>query len=420
MADSPKFTLDLGELDEDQRVAATAPRGPVCILAGAGTGKTRTITYRIAHLVDNGFVSPNRVLAVTFTSRAAGEMRDRLAHMGIGGVQARTFHAAARRQLKYFWPQVAGDLPWKLIDNKFSLVARAVRGAQLDSTKDLIRDVMGEIEWAKASLIGADGYPEAIAKSRREAPADPRKVAEAYRRYESSKALPDGMLLDFDDLLLHLAGALENAPAVADEFRNQYRTFVVDEYQDVTPLQQRVLNAWLGDRDDLTVVGDANQTIYSFTGASPKYLLDFSRTYDDATVVKLQRDYRSTPQVTDLANRVIAQAEDRAAGTRLELEGIRPAGPEPTFDAYESEESEANEVAGKVLSLLNQGVPASEIAILYRINAQSERFEQALADAAGVSRSTLHTIEHGGTGVRWEKVAAVADALGLRMTFTEN
>ena len=381
MADSPKFTLDLGELDEDQRVAATAPRGPVCILAGAGTGKTRTITYRIAHLVDNGFVSPNRVLAVTFTSRAAGEMRDRLAHMGIGGVQARTFHAAARRQLKYFWPQVAGDLPWKLIDNKFSLVARAVRGAQLDSTKDLIRDVMGEIEWAKASLIGADGYPEAIAKSRREAPADPRKVAEAYRRYESSKALPDGMLLDFDDLLLHLAGALENAPAVADEFRNQYRTFVVDEYQDVTPLQQRVLNAWLGERDDLTVVGDANQTIYSFTGASPKYLLDFSRTYDDATVVKLQRDYRSTPQVTDLANRVIAQAEDRAAGTRLELEGIRPAGPEPTFDAYESEESEANEVAGKVLSLLNQGVPASEIAILYRINAQSERFEQALADA---------------------------------------
>ncbi|MFS0469041.1 ATP-dependent DNA helicase UvrD2, partial [Corynebacterium striatum] len=161
----------------------------------------------------------------------------------------------------------------------------------------------------------------------------------------------------------------------------QYRTFVVDEYQDVTPLQQRVLNAWLGDRDDLTVVGDANQTIYSFNGASPDYLLNFSRTYPNATIVKLQRDYRSTPQVTDLANRVIAKATGRAAGTRLELQGMRDPGPEPTFKAYESEEIEAKEVAGQILTLLNKGVKASEIAVLYRINAQSEQFEQALADA---------------------------------------
>ncbi|KKO80839.1 ATP-dependent DNA helicase [Corynebacterium minutissimum] len=375
---------DLSLLDEDQRAAATAPRGPVCILAGAGTGKTRTITYRIAHMVDQGFVNPQRVLAVTFTSRAASEMRERLNQMGVGGVQAQTFHAAARRQLKYFWPQVAGDLPWQLIDNKFSLVARAVRSLGLDNNKDTIRDFLGEIEWAKSSLISPEGYPGVIESTDREAPGDPAKVAEVFRRYEDMKATPDLMYLDFDDLLMHIAGAIENVPAVAEVFREQYRTFVVDEYQDVTPLQQRVLEAWLGERDDLTVVGDANQTIYSFNGASPEYLLNFSRTYPQATVVKLQRDYRSTPQVTDLANEVISKATGRAAETRLELQGMREPGPEPTFKAYESEEIEAKEVAGQVLTLLNQGVKASEIAILYRINAQSEQFEQALADAGVV------------------------------------
>ena len=375
---------DLSLLDEDQRAAATAPRGPVCILAGAGTGKTRTITYRIAHMVDQGFVNPQRVLAVTFTSRAASEMRERLNQMGVGGVQAQTFHAAARRQLKYFWPQVAGDLPWQLIDNKFSLVARAVRSLGLDNNKDTIRDFLGEIEWAKSSLISPEGYPGVIESTDREAPGDPAKVAEVFRRYEDMKATPDLMYLDFDDLLMHIAGAIENVPSVAEVFREQYRTFVVDEYQDVTPLQQRVLEAWLGQRDDLTVVGDANQTIYSFNGASPEYLLSFSRTYPQATVVKLQRDYRSTPQVTDLANEVISKATGRAAGTRLELQGMREPGPEPTFKAYESEEIEAKEVAGQVLTLLNQGVKASEIAILYRINAQSEQFEQALADAGVV------------------------------------
>ncbi|AKK08112.1 ATP-dependent DNA helicase UvrD2 [Corynebacterium testudinoris] len=373
--------INLQDLDDDQRVAATAPRGPVCILAGAGTGKTRTITYRIAHLIDQGFVSPNRVLAVTFTSRAAGEMRHRLSLMGIGGVQARTFHAAARRQLSYFWPQVAGSLPWRLLDNKFPLVGRAARSVGVESSKENVRDLLSEIEWAKATLISADQYVEFTANSDRTPPVPAEKVAEVYRRYEASKSTEEGILLDFDDLLLHVAAALENAPGVAEEFREQYRTFVVDEYQDVTPLQQRVLQAWLGERDDLTVVGDANQTIYSFTGATPSYLLDFSRTYDNATVVKLQRDYRSTPQVTGMANTVISKATGRVAGTRLELEGMRAPGPQPTYNAYDDEPTEAREVAGQILNLLNQGVPASEIAVLYRINAQSQAFEQALADA---------------------------------------
>lgn len=371
--------INLDDLDDDQRAAAEAPRGPVAILAGAGTGKTRTITYRIAHLIDRGMASPHRVLAVTFTRRAAGEMRHRLGLMGVGGVQAQTFHSAALRQLRYFWPQVAGDLPWRIVDNKFSLVGRATRSVGVESSTENVRDLLSEIEWAKAALITPDNYVERL--NGRKTPVAAEKVAEVYRRYEQSKTAPEGMLLDFDDLLLHTAGAIENSAAIAEEFRQQYRTFVVDEYQDVTPLQQRVLDAWLGERDDLTVVGDANQTIYSFTGASPDYLLGFSRKYPHATVVKLQRDYRSTPQITDLANRVIDQAVGRIAGTRLELEGMRTAGPQPEFQEFSDEPAEAHAVALKIKQLLAQGIPASEIAILYRINAQSATFEQALDDA---------------------------------------
>lgn len=373
--------VNLDVLDDDQRAAATAPRGPVAIIAGAGTGKTRTITYRIAHLIDQGFATTNSVLALTYTSRAAGEMRDRLASMNIAGVQAMTFHAAARRQLRYFWPQIAGDVKWKLLDSAFPVVARAARSVTNAPSKDTIRDLLNEIEWAKSSLLGADGYAAYVDSIDRTPPLPAEQVAEVYRRYEQLKTSDEGMHLDFSDLLLHVAGAMENAPAVAEEFRQRYRTFVVDEYQDVTPLQQRVLEGWLGDRDDLTVVGDANQTIYSFTGATPQYLLDFSRHFPNAHVVKLQRDYRSTPQVTTLANQVIGAAKGRIAGTRLELQGMREPGPEPIFREFESDPAEAREIAGQILTLLDQGVPAKEIAVLYRINAQSAVLEQALADA---------------------------------------
>lgn len=376
--------IDLSGLDDDQRVAATAPRGPVCILAGAGTGKTRTITYRIAHLIDQGLANPHRVLAVTFTNRAAGEMRDRLIQMGIRGVQARTFHAATLRQLKFFWPQAVGDLPWQLMDNKALLVSRAARSVGLPTAKENVRDLIEEITWAKATLVAPKHYAERVNSAGRDVPFDAEKVAEVYRRYEAAKNREDGRLLDFDDLLLYTAAMLENSPGIAERFREQYRTFVVDEYQDVNPLQQRVLDAWLGGRDDLTVVGDANQTIYSFTGATPNYLLSFSHRFPEAVTVKLQRDYRSTPQVTSLANRVIGKATGRVAATRLELEGMRPAGPEPDFHAYPDDDAEARDITGRILGLRKAGVPASEIAILYRMNSQSAPFEQALADAGVV------------------------------------
>jgi DNA helicase-2/ATP-dependent DNA helicase PcrA len=375
------------DLDDEQREAVLAARGPVCVLAGAGTGKTRTITRRIAHLVVSGHVAPGQVLAVTFTSRAAGEMRGRLRALdddgvGTGSVQAMTFHAAARRQLSYFWPRVVGNTGWELLDTKFAVVAQAANRAGLSTSTEDVRDLAGEIEWAKASLITPESYPDAVASAVRDIPFDAAKVAAVYAGYETLKARRDGTtLLDFDDLLLHTAAAIENDAAVAQEFRDRYRCFVVDEYQDVTPLQQRVLDAWLGERDDLTVVGDANQTIYSFTGATPQYLLDFSRRFPDAAVVRLERDYRSTPQVVSLANRVIAAARGRMAGSKLHLVGQRDAGPVPTFGEHSDEVAEATAVAKQIKKLIQAGTEPAEIAVLYRINAQSEVYEEALTEA---------------------------------------
>lgn len=380
---------DVDDLDDEQREAVLAPRGPVCVLAGAGTGKTRTITRRIAHLVAAGHVAPGQVLAVTFTQRAAGEMRARLRALdaafggvGTGSVQAMTFHAAARRQLAYFWPRVVGNTTWELLDTKFAVVAQAANRVRLSTSTDDVRDLAGEIEWAKASLISPEDYPAAVAQVHRDIPFDAAKVAAVYAGYEALKARRDGTtLLDFDDLLLHTAAAIENDAAVGQEFRDRYRCFVVDEYQDVTPLQQRVLDAWLGERDDLTVVGDANQTIYSFTGATPRYLLDFPRRFPDAAVVRLERDYRSTPQVVSLANRVIAGARGRMAGSKLHLVGQRDPGPAPRFAEYPDEVAEAKAVAKNIKRLLESGTEPAEIAVLYRINAQSEVYEEALTEA---------------------------------------
>ncbi len=375
-------------LDDEQLEAVLAARGPVCVLAGAGTGKTRTITHRIANLISSGHVAAGQVLAVTFTQRAAGEMRSRLraldadAQTGVGAVQALTFHAAAHRQLRYFWPRVVGDTGWQLLDSKFAVVARAASRTRMNAGTDAVRDLAGEIEWAKASLISPEQYSSAVAAAGRDIPMDAAKIASVYSAYEELKVRDESVtLLDFDDLLLHTAAAIESDHAVAEEFRDRYRCFVVDEYQDVTPLQQRVLSAWLGNRDDLTVVGDANQTIYSFTGASPRFLLDFSRQFPDATVVRLERDYRSTPQVVSLANQVIAAARGRVAGSKLQLSGQREPGPVPSFHEHPDETVEAAAVAKSIANLIESGTAPSEIAVLYRVNAQSEIYEAALTEA---------------------------------------
>ncbi len=366
-------------LDDEQRAAVSAPRGPVCVLAGAGTGKTRTITRRIAHLVRAGHVAPGQVLAVTYTNRAAGEMRTRLRALGVSGVQARTFHAAALRQLRYFWPQVVGGEQWQLLEGKLRFVGQAAARARAGTDAASLRDLAGEIEWAKASVVAPGDYPAAVARLRRDTPGPAEQVAAVYAGYEELKNRAE--LLDFDDLLLHVAAALEEHRSVAEEFRDRYRCFVVDEYQDVTALQQRVLDGWLGGRDDLTVVGDANQTIYTFAGADPGHLLNFPRRFPDAVVVRLTRDYRSTPQVVHAANTLIGAARGRVAGTRLQLVGQLPPGPDPRFQEYDDEPAEATAVARAIRRLVDDGTPAAEIAVLFRVNAQSEVYEQALTDA---------------------------------------
>ncbi|MER5871081.1 ATP-dependent DNA helicase UvrD2 [Streptomyces sp. NPDC002044] len=377
-AADPADAVLLG-LDPEQREVATTLRGPVCVLAGAGTGKTRAITHRIAYGVHSGQLMPASVLAVTFTNRAAGEMRGRLRGLGAGGVQARTFHSAALRQLHYFWPKaIGGDMP-RLLERKVQFVAEAAARCRVRLDRNELRDVTGEIEWAKVTQTVPADYPAAVLKSGREAPRDTAETAQIYAMYEQLKR--DRGMIDFEDVLLLTVAILQDRHDIAEQVRAQYQHFVVDEYQDVSPLQQRLLELWLGERDSLCVVGDASQTIYSFTGATPDHLLNFRTRYPQATVVKLVRDYRSTPQVVHLANGLLNQAKGRAAEHRLELVSQREAGPDPVYAEYPDEPAEAEGVARRVRDLVAAGVPAGEIAVLYRINAQSEVYEQALADA---------------------------------------
>ncbi|WP_433312752.1 ATP-dependent DNA helicase UvrD2 [Micromonospora sp. CA-269861] len=371
----------LAGLDPEQRAAVTAPAGPVCILAGAGTGKTRAITSRIAHRTLSGEISPRHVLAVTFTARAAAEMRHRLTLLGAQGVQARTFHAAALRQVRYFAPRLlAGRAMPELLDSKVRLVTLAAARVGLRTDRAAARDLAGEIEWAKSSLVEPTDYVVAAARALRDTPHEPAKVADVFTAYEQLKR--SNGVIDFEDMLRAAVWGIEEHPDVGEQVRGQYRHFVVDEYQDVNPLQQRLLDAWLGGRNDLTVVGDASQTIYSFTGATSAYLVDFPRRHRRATVVRLVRDYRSTPQVVGLANAVISQARGTEARLRLELSGQRPPGPEPDLRIFTDEPAEANAVAARCRSLIDAGTPAKEIAVLFRVNAQSEAYEKALTEAA--------------------------------------
>jgi DNA helicase II / ATP-dependent DNA helicase PcrA len=370
----------LAALDPEQREVASTLQGPLCVLAGAGTGKTRAIIHRIAYGVHAGVYTPQRVLAVTFTARAAGEMRTRLRDLGVRGVQARTFHAAALRQLHYFWPQAVGGVAPEVMPHKAGLVAEAGSRLRLRLDRAAVRDLASEVEWAKVSLLTPDTYPAAARLAGRDpAGLDATAVARLLSVYEEVKG--ERGVIDFEDVLLVTAGVLQDHQQIADAVRRQYRHLVVDEYQDVSPLQQRLLDLWRGDRDEICVVGDASQTIYSFTGASPHYLLDFPKRHPGAKTVRLVRDYRSTPQVVGLANRLLDGVPVAQRRARIELVAQRPSGPEPVFTGYDDELAEAAGVATEVGALIEQGVRASEIAVLFRTNSQSEPLEQALTDA---------------------------------------
>ncbi|GAA5150872.1 ATP-dependent DNA helicase UvrD2 [Microbacterium pseudoresistens] len=346
-------------------------RGPVAVLAGAGTGKTRVITHRIAHGVETGAYSPGRVMAVTFTAKAAGELRGRLRALGVSGVAARTFHAAALAQLNFFWPQLAGAPAPGIVDNKVRLLGQAAEGLRMRLDTATLRDAASAIEWRKVSMISID---EAAARGRSVGRLDAAALADLSRAYEALK--DERHRLDFEDVLLACAGMLEAEARVAAAVHEQYRHFTVDEFQDVSPLQNRLLELWLGDRRDLCVVGDASQTIYSFAGADQRFLLEFERRFQDATVVRLETNYRSAAPVLAAAN---ALMHGRPGALELVPARAYPAAEPPVVTAHDSDAEEAAAIARDVAGRIAAGTPAQEIAVLYRVHSQSAALLSAFA-----------------------------------------
>ncbi|MDP2013386.1 MAG: ATP-dependent helicase, partial [Actinomycetota bacterium] len=366
----------LASLDEEQRAVATSIGGPLVVLAGAGTGKTRAITHRIAYATATGAHEPRRTLAVTFTTRAAGEMRSRLHGLGVEGVGIRTFHSAALRQLRYFWPRISGQEFPQLLASKARFVAEAAASCGLPTDQAVVRDLASDIEWAKVhELSPSDLVRDERAKAR-EWSIDVADVGRAYSAYDDLKARRGH--LDFEDVLLVTVGALRSRPDILDEVHQNYRWFTVDEYQDINPVQHRLLGLWRGERQDVCVVGDVSQTIYSFTGASPEYLLNFRKEFADASQIELVNCYRSTPSIVAAANSVIAQAATPAS---LQLRAVRTDDVrKPSVQIYDDDVEEATAVAIQIAELIAKGVSAKDIAILFRVNAQSAELESALTE----------------------------------------
>ena len=366
----------LAGLDPEQQQVATSFGAPVVVIAGAGTGKTRALTHRIAYGVATGAYTANAVLAVTFTTRAAGELRSRLRGLGVPSIQARTFHSAALRQAQYFWPRAYGSQLPAVSDERLGMVAEAARRLRLSPDSSTLRDLLTEVSWAKVTNVSPSDYAELAEPAGREVSGlDAAQVGRVLGRYEQVKS--DRGVIDFDDILLCTVALLGEHADIAEEVRATYRHLVVDEYQDVSPVQQTLLDQWWGTGRDHCVVGDPAQTIHSFAGATPAYLTGFAGRFPDAKVVRLVRDYRSTPQVVELANRV---ARNTRLGTVV-LESQCEPGPQPRVLPCTSEYDEAAAVTRWLVEQHEAGVPWREQAVLYRVHAQSPLFESALAQA---------------------------------------
>ena len=366
----------LSALDPDQRAVALATRGPVCVIAGAGTGKTRAITHRIAYAAAIGTMDPQKVLALTFTAKAAGEMRARLRSLGVPTVAARTVHSAALKQLLYFWPSVFGGRTPDLMTTKTGFLTEAINRAGLSDSiratnRELMRDIASEIEWAKVSQVAPSDYVDEISKRMQKPRVLPEQMVQIYTAYESVKK--QELAIDFEDVLLLCAAMLEEEREVRERVQDQYRYFTIDEYQDVSPVQQRLINAWLGKRNDICVVGDPAQTIYSFAGATPVFLNTFTQRFPDAEVIRLSTGYRSTPEITFAANALL-----RHGSMGQELVAQNDHGSAPSVVGYSDEAAEVTGVLAAITELLNNGTPPHEVAILARTNAQLKSVERAM------------------------------------------
>ncbi len=355
-------------LDAGQRAAVTTDAAPLCILAGAGSGKTRVLTRRIARRCLDGSADARHVLALTFTRKAAAELSGRLRAFDLRDLPAAgTFHAHAHAQLRQRW--AGGDRrPPTLVEKKARLLGRIVPAR----ARARPGEVAAEIEWAKARLIPPAGYAEAAAAAARRPPAELDHVARWYRAYEDEKQHQG--LVDFDDLLQRCADAVDGDAAFAAAQRWRFRHLFVDEFQDVNPLQFRLLRSWLGSREDLCVVGDANQAIYRWNGADAGYLDRFADHFPGAEVVDLTDNYRSTPQVLAVAASVLAGPD----GVPRVLRAHREAGPVPDVVAYATDEDEANGIARAIRDHHGPRVPWSAQAVLVRTNAQMAPITAAL------------------------------------------
>ncbi|KRO45737.1 MAG: DNA/RNA helicase [Actinobacteria bacterium BACL4 MAG-120507-bin0] len=375
----------LTELDAEQLAVVTAIRGPVCVIAGAGTGKTRVITNRIAYAINSGVTDPTKVLALTFTARAAGEMRARLRALGVPNVSARTFHSAAIKQLLYFWPYAFGGQFPTLLTTKSGFVSQAIERAEVavPAQAAVLREIAGEIEWAKVLEISPENYHEKAIESNRLVKLPNNKsasenlgmISQVYEAYESLKR--QERTLDFEDVLLLTVGMLEEDRGVRERIRDQYRYFTVDEYQDVSPLQQRLLNLWLGNREEICVVGDAAQTIYSFAGATSNFLLNFKNRFPNAQVFRLSTGYRSTPEIINTANQILRVA-NLVSDHGIELQSVNTHGEKPLVNGFSSAADEIAYVATEVKKQIDSGIDSSDIAILARTNAQLDQVKSAL------------------------------------------
>ena len=366
----------LAALDEDQRAVALATRGPVCVIAGAGTGKTRAITHRIAYAAAIGTMDPSKVLALTFTARAAGEMRTRLRSLGVPTVAARTVHSAALKQLIYFWPTVFGGRTPDLMSSKTPFLTEAVNRADLTgeiriTSRETMRDIATEIEWAKVSQVAPIDYLDQVNARQMKPRVKAEHIAAIYVAYESLKK--QELAIDFEDVLLLTSAMLEEERTVRERVQDQYRYFTVDEYQDISPIQQRLINAWLGSRKDICVVGDPAQTIYSFAGATPVFLNTFTQRFPEAEVIRLSTGYRSTPEITFAANALL-----RNSSMGQELTASNDHGLHPSVDGYKDESAEIAGILTQITALLSEGTAPQEIAILARTNSQLKGVERAM------------------------------------------
>jgi DNA helicase-2/ATP-dependent DNA helicase PcrA len=360
-------------LDDEQRNAVTSAAMPLVVLAPAGSGKTRVLTRRIAHRVATGESDPRHVLALTFTRKAAAELTERLGRLGLrGDVTTGTFHSVAWATLRSRWADQGRPAP-ALLERKARVLGEL--SGRRGEDRGAVTDLITEIEWAKARMVTPDAYVAAAAAAGRKPGVRADLVAERYAAYETHKQRTG--LVDFDDLLALCARAMEDDAAFAAAQRWRFRHLFVDELQDVNPLQFRLLEAWRGDRYDVTAVGDPQQAIYGWNGADARFLLDIQRYWPPAEVVQLVRSYRATPQILEAAAAVLRGARQES----VTVEAIRPAGPAPRVRAHPTDRAEAVAVARRVRAAHAPGRPWTDQAILVRTHAQTALLAEALREA---------------------------------------